>query len=173
MTSQQEVAVLPAPGGIACLGTGVSSHEELRRAHFVARGAGRSAMSAGMPSPAFQVWLLTLVAGCSRVGGPRWTARTGCTGPRRGRTSAPHDRPADRGPTRAQPVAGGAGGQRAGANAAHKMASTSANSVAISGSRYRISVSGLPTVSLVVGAAAVLICVIIGHPYRAHRPIRR
>jgi hypothetical protein len=28
-------------------------------------------------------------------------------------------------------------------------------------------------VSLVVGAATVLICVIIGHPYRAHRPIRR
>jgi len=69
--SQLEVAGLPAPGGIAWMGIGVSSHEEVRRAHFVAGGAGRSAMSAGMPSPAFHVGLLTLVASCSRDGGPR------------------------------------------------------------------------------------------------------
>ncbi|MDT5169381.1 MAG: hypothetical protein QOD02_2712 [Mycobacterium sp.] len=48
----------------------------------------------------------------------------------------------------------GAGGRWAGVSAAHKMASTSAISAAVSGSRCIISGSTVPMVSLVVGAAA-------------------
>jgi len=76
------------------------------------------------------------------VGGPRWTARTRCTGPSRARTSAPHDRPADRGPSRAHPVTGGAGEQRTGVSAAHTRASTSANSAATSGSSADVKPAG-------------------------------
>jgi hypothetical protein len=61
------------------MGIGVSSHEEVSCAHFVAGGADRSALSARMPSPAFHTGSLILLAGCSRVGGPRWAARTACT----------------------------------------------------------------------------------------------
>ena len=146
------------------MGIGVSSHKQVRNAHCVTGGAGRSAMSAVMPSPAFHVGLWTLIAGCCRVGGPRWTAQTGCTGPRRGRTGASNDRPADRGPTRAQPVASGAGGRRAGVSVEDRMASTSAISAAISGSRCKISGSTAPMASLVVGSATVLGSVVMSHP---------
>jgi len=162
----------PPPGGIAWMGIGVSSHEEVRRAHCVAGGAGRSARSAVMPSPAFH-GVIERGRGLFSGGGPRWTARTGRAGPCRGRTSASPTRAADRPSTRARSVAGGIGGRREGASAAHKMASTSAISAAVSGSRYRISVSRLSMMSPVDGAATVLVCVIMGHPCHAHRPIKR
>ena len=57
MISQMEAAGCPRTRGIAWMGIGVSSHEELRCAHFVTGGAGRSAMTAGMPSPAFHCGL--------------------------------------------------------------------------------------------------------------------
>jgi hypothetical protein len=145
------------------MGIGVSSHEKLRCAHFVT-GGGPLGYDCWDAITCLSLWVVTLVAVVLGFGGPRWTARTGCTGPRQGPTSAPHDRPAGRGRTTAH-LAAGAGGRRARRSAAHKMASTSATSAAVSGSEYRISRSALPMVSLVVRATTVPRCVIISHPY--------
>ena len=148
------------------MGIGVSSHDEVRRARCVAGGAGGSAMSAGMPSPAFHVRVDDFARGLFSVRGAALDGTDGLHWSVRGRTNAPHDLPANRGSMTAQPVAGGAGGRRAGVSAAHKIASTSAISAATSGSRYRISDSGLSMVSL-VASAAVTMCLIVAHPSRA------
>jgi hypothetical protein len=138
--------------------------------------ADRSAISAVMPSPAFLGWSLSGVVvergrGLLSVGGPRWTARTRCTGPSQARTSAPQDRPADRGPSRAHPVTGGAGEQRTGVSAAHKRASTSANSAATSGSsRWKACWLGPSMASLLAGATTVSRCVFIASNPGPHWP---
>jgi hypothetical protein len=77
VVSELEWSSCPPPGD-RWMGIGVSSHEEVSCAHFVAGGAGRSALSARMPSPAFH-GVVDLARGLFSGGGPRWAARTACT----------------------------------------------------------------------------------------------